>query len=94
MPDVSRNYLTYALCHWDCVGPGSSLQLAVSAFSHAVFWRKMHATKALEYADRFYARTIIRTQKEIKELSNEKIDHLVVATLLMTNYEVYMHSIF
>jgi hypothetical protein len=51
----------------------------------------MHENKALEDADRFYARCIIQTQKEMKELSTERIDHLVIATLLMMNYEVYMH---
>lgn len=45
--------------------------------------------KALEDADRFYARCIFQTQKEMKELSRDGIDHLVVATLLMTNYEVH-----
>lgn len=88
MPDIGCDYLTYALGNWNRAGPGSSLQLAVSAFSHAVFFRQMRVSKAAEDADRFYARSIIQTQKEIKELSNERIDHLVVATLLMTNYEV------
>jgi hypothetical protein len=88
MPDIGHDYMTYSLCHWDRAGPGSSLQLAVAAFSHAVFWRRTGASKALEDADRFYARTIIQTQKEMKGLTTERIDHLVVATLLMTNYEV------
>ncbi|KAE9375375.1 hypothetical protein N431DRAFT_333214 [Stipitochalara longipes BDJ] len=92
MPDIGRDYMTYSLCHWSRAGPGSSLQLAVSAFSHAVFWRRMGAPKALETADRFYARCIVQTQKEMRELSNEKIDHLVVATLLMTNYENFMYG--
>jgi hypothetical protein len=88
MPDIGHDYLTYALYHWNSAGPGSSLHLAVSAFSHAVFWRGRRISQALENADRFYVRSIMKTQKEIKELSTESIDHLVVATLLMTNYEV------
>jgi hypothetical protein len=88
MPDIGHDYLTYALPYWHRAGPDSSLRLALSAFSLAVFGRARRLDKALRDADRFYVRSIIKTQAEIKELSSESIDHLLVSTMLMTNYEV------
>jgi hypothetical protein len=87
MPGIEYDYFTYALVHWDRAELGLSLHLAVSVFLRVVFWRERRVNKALEDAEGFYVRSIIKTQKEIKELSNETIDQLIVAVLLVTSPE-------
>ncbi|RDW57195.1 hypothetical protein BP5796_12645 [Coleophoma crateriformis] len=92
MPDIGQDYLTYALAHYDRARPDSSLHLAVSAFSLASFGRARRVSRALEAAHGFYARSITTTQKELSELADENLDHLVVATLLMSQYENTMYG--
>jgi hypothetical protein len=81
-------YSTYALCRWNLIRSDSSIYLAASAFSLAAFGAARHANEAFEKANRFFARSIIKTRKEINELSNETIDQLIVATMLMASYDV------
>ena len=88
MPDIEHEVNSYALSSWGQAEPGSSLHLAVSAFSLAIFGRTRRIHKVLEKADKFYAQSIVKMQKEITDLSNERIDQLLITTMLMTNYEV------
>lgn len=92
--DIGHEYGSYALCHWNRARPDSSLHLAVSAFSLAVFGLARRVNKALEEADEFYARSVMKTRKEIKELSKETIDQLLVATMLMASYDVCFGLLF
>ncbi|KAK9370784.1 hypothetical protein V1509DRAFT_671592 [Lipomyces kononenkoae] len=68
--DMKDDYGTYALSRWNHTRPGSSLHLAVSAFSLA---------------------SIIKMRTEIKELSRETIDQLLVAIKLMGGYDNVMY---
>ena len=79
---------TYALCHSNFIRSDSSIYLAASVFSLAAFGAARHANEVFEKANRFFARSIIKTRKEIKELSNETIDQLAVVTMLMASYDV------
>jgi hypothetical protein len=88
LPDIGHEYGTYVLSHWNRAQPGSSLHLAFSALSHAVFGRARWVNKAIEDADRSHAQSIVRTQEEMKEFSNESIDQLLVSIMLMGTYEV------
>ena len=86
--DFGHEYCTHALRHWNHTQPDSGLHLAVSSFSLAVFGQAKRCDKALQAADKFYARWIIRARGEIEELSEEKIDELLIATMLMAGYDV------
>lgn len=67
----------------------SSLSLALSACSHAVFGRVRHVEKAFEEGETFYAQSIIKTQEQIsKNLSSENLDRLLVTIMLMAIFEV------
>ena len=92
LPDIGHDYSAYVLCHWNRAQPDSSLHLAVSAYSLAAFGRKSRMFKTLEIADNFYAQSIVKTQHEIKEPSNESIHQLLLVTILLTNYEVCLTS--
>ncbi|KAJ5805279.1 hypothetical protein N7474_011166 [Penicillium riverlandense] len=85
--DIGLEYGTYALQYWTCAATNSSLQLAVSAFSLAVFGLARNVNQALGDADRVYGKSIARIREEIANLSNGTIDQLLVATLLMASYD-------
>lgn len=91
--DIGHEYGTYALCHWNHAQPDSSLHLALSAFSLAVFGQGKSVKEAVKKADQFYVRSIIKIRKEIKHLSNETIDQALAATTLMSGYEVAVGSL-
>jgi hypothetical protein len=86
--ETGYEYGAYALCNWDCALPGSSLRLAFSALSLAIFGRANHLEQALEAAERSYVKSIHIVRNDIKTLSNETIDQLLVTTGLMGSYEV------
>jgi hypothetical protein len=86
--EIGHEYGSYALCYWDRVQPNSCLHLALSAFSLALFGRAKCMNTALKSADNFYAQSIIKIQKEIKELSSETIDQLLVVVMLMGIFHV------
>ena len=88
MPDIAHEYSSFVLDHWVAAQPDSSLRLALSAFSHAAFGRAMKAQKAVEVADKLYAQSIIRTQEEMKTLSDEAIDRLLLTIMFMSQHEV------
>lgn len=88
LPDIGHEYSTYVLSYWARARPGSSLHLALSALSHAVFGRARQVSKAIEDADKIHAQGIVRTHKELKELSDESIDQLLITIMLMSSYEV------
>ncbi|KAF2670193.1 hypothetical protein BT63DRAFT_454375 [Microthyrium microscopicum] len=85
--EFGHEYGSYALCYWNCVDSGSSLYSALSAFSLALFGQAKHSNEALDHADKFYGKSIIKTQQEIKKLSSDNIDQLLVAISLMAIYE-------
>jgi hypothetical protein len=86
--DVSLEYGAHALCDWDHARPDSSLHLAVSAFSLAIFGRVKHLNNAVRDAHRYYSRSCVRIGQEIQELSNENIDQVLTATMLLATYDV------
>ncbi|KAJ5604454.1 hypothetical protein N7510_009608 [Penicillium lagena] len=90
--DIGLEYGTYALRYWTCAAPNSSLQLAVSAFSLAVFGLARNVNRALGDAERLYGKSIARIREEIAAPSNRTIDQLLVAILLMANYDNIMRQ--
>jgi hypothetical protein len=91
LPDIGHEYSNYVIFTWVRAHPGSSLHVSLFALSHAVFGRARRVSKAIEDADRAHAQSIIKTSKDMrdmKEMSGEDIDQLLVATMLMGTYEV------
>ena len=88
LADIDRGYEAYVLDQRNRAQPDSSLHLALLAYALATFGRNKSIPKALEIAHKFYSRSIATTQHEINELSNRNIDQLMIATLLLTSYEV------
>jgi hypothetical protein len=91
LPDIGHEYSSYVVFHWARAPPGSSLHLALFAFSHAVFGRANHVEKALEDADRAHAQAIIAIRKDMEDvdqLAGEGIDQLLVTSMLMSSYQV------
>ena len=91
LPEIGHMYSEHVLFHWARARPGSGLHLALFAFSHAVFGRANHVERALEEADKAHAQSIVATQKEmedLEQLSDERIDQLLVTTMLMSSYQV------
>lgn len=85
---MGHDYGTYATYYLDRSKLGSSLHLAVSAMSLAVFGLGTGAGEALDIAKRSYAQCIMKIQKEINVLDNETINHLLITTKLMATYAV------
>lgn len=90
--DVGHEYGTYALNHWHHVRSDSSVHLALTAFSLAVFGRARRVNSALEIAGKFYTRSIIKTQREINQISSDTVEQLLIATTLMASYDVRIIS--
>ena len=88
LPDIGHEYNSFVISHWARARPGSGLHLALSALSHAVFGKARNVNKALEDADKFHAQSIMKTHKEMNELSAENIDQLLVTIMLMSSFEV------
>lgn len=93
MPDMGHDYLSYALGQWSLAATGSSLHDALAAFSLAIFGRTRRSDAILEQAEGFYAQSIIKTLRETRDLPNSNIDQLIIATLLMTTYEVSLRGL-
>jgi hypothetical protein len=90
LPDIGHEYGSYVLLYWNRARSYSSLHLALSALSHAVFGRAKQVSKAVESAQRIHAQTIVSTKKDMDEVSDESIDQLLVAVMLMGTYEVWL----
>lgn len=86
--EVRNEYGAYALCFWNSSPQDSTLRLSLSALSLVIFGRAMHSKKAFESAHYFYWRSIRSMRKEIANLSDQTIDQLLVATLIMATYDV------
>jgi hypothetical protein len=92
LPDIGHEYSNYVSLYWNRARSDSSLHLALSALSHAVFGKAKHVSKAVEDAERFHAQTIMSAKKDMDEVSNETIDQLLVAIMLMGIYEVCLRK--
>ncbi|KAI0842334.1 hypothetical protein F5Y06DRAFT_125082 [Hypoxylon sp. FL0890] len=92
LPEFAREYSHYLMAYWDKARPNSSLRLAVSAVSHAVFGRAKKADKLIEDAEKLFSRSIVKMRGEFRELTPENIEELLVTTMLMALYENIMHG--
>lgn len=88
IPDIGHEYLTYIRSYLDHSERDSSLCLAVSAISLVIFGRLKGFSQAIVEADRYYTRVISKTQSDIRNLDKVDVDELMLATMLMTHYEV------
>ncbi|OTB14946.1 hypothetical protein K445DRAFT_22966 [Daldinia sp. EC12] len=92
IPEFAREYSYFLVDFLPKVQHDSSLYLAMSAFSHAVFGRVMQSDKSIEEAERTFARGVERVQSEIRQASQNNIDELLLATMLMADYEDVMRN--
>lgn len=95
LPDIGHEYNTHVVFHWTRARPGSSLHLALFAYSHVVFGRANHVERAFEDADKAHAQALVTMQQEMKDfdqLSDGKIDQLLVTTMLMSSYQVCLQG--
>jgi hypothetical protein len=79
---------SFVLESWYQAKPDSSLRLAVSAYTLALYGRLKKVNKALDYGQRFYVHGAMKMRQEIKELSNSDIDQLLLTTMIMATYDV------
>ncbi|KAH8660424.1 hypothetical protein BX600DRAFT_438635 [Xylariales sp. PMI_506] len=77
-PDMGFEYLTYVPARLEGSLAASSLRLAVSA--------------TMKGAECYYSKCIVQTRRELKGLSAIHMDDLIIATMLMTNYENIMYQ--
>lgn len=68
--------------------PATSIELAVSAFSLVIFGRVKKAYEVLHRAESVYSRSITQLRKELSRLSNDTIDNLLVATIILSKFDV------
>ena len=92
LPEFGHEYGTYVLPLWISTRPGSSLHLAVSALSLAIFGQVKHSIKAIEAAKRFHTHSIAEAHKLMKQIPNEHIDHLLLTIMLMSSYEARLKT--
>lgn len=88
LPEFAREYSHFLTTHRDQSQPGSSLRLAMSAFSHVIYGRAMQVDKAIEDANSLFAQSVAKMRMELDELSQDNIDELILTTMLMASYEV------
>jgi hypothetical protein len=88
VPDIGREYLAFVPSHWLSSEADSSLRLALAALSLTVFGRLQGVDKAITMGQSYYGRAVRNTYDEIRHLGDVDVDELVLATMLMTHYEV------
>ncbi|KAI1408379.1 hypothetical protein F5Y13DRAFT_111593 [Hypoxylon sp. FL1857] len=92
LPEFAREYSHYVIAYWDKARPDSSLRLAVSAVSHAVFGRAKKADELIEDAEKLFSQSIGKMRSEFHELTQDNIDEVLVTTMLMAFYENIMYG--
>jgi hypothetical protein len=92
LPNIGHEYTAHVLSHWIRAKPGSSLHWAFSAISHAVFGKKRGVVKAIQVAEKSHEMAIVKTHQDMKQLSSESIDELLITIMLMSSYEVCFHG--
>lgn len=87
--DFGQEYGAGARYHSRCAEETESgLHFAVSAFSLAMFGRANNSYEMLQRAEKHYARAITELRRELKVLSNDMIDGLLIATMILSKYDV------
>lgn len=88
IPDIGHEYLNYIPSYLECSQQGSSLRLAVSALSLTVFGRLKGNSEATAKADEYYTQGIKKIYSDIEDINNVDVDELILATMVMTHFEV------
>lgn len=84
--DYQGNELIIA--QWSDAKLGSALDLALQAFSQIIFGRTQRVPEAIDQASQLYYQTVIKLNADLKNPAADKIDELLVATMLMGSFEV------
>ncbi|KAI1104373.1 hypothetical protein F4804DRAFT_192916 [Jackrogersella minutella] len=92
IPEFAREYFHYLVAYRNKTLPDSSLHLAISALSHAVFGRAIDSDKALEDAELLFSRSIAQMQSGFQEMTQENIHELLITAMLMAFYENIMYG--
>ncbi|KAI1136295.1 hypothetical protein F5Y05DRAFT_117244 [Hypoxylon sp. FL0543] len=92
LPEFAREYSHYLTAYWDKTQRDSSLRLAVSAVSHAVFGRAKKAEKLIKDAEKIFSQSIVKMRNEFNGLTQDNIDEVLVTTMLMAFYENVMYA--
>lgn len=88
LSEPGHEYNVHVLEHWVRAKPGSSLHLALTALSHAVFGRAKNVPKAIAEGERAYVSALNRTKLAVSRQEEESTDSLLLTTMLMGFYEV------
>jgi hypothetical protein len=88
--DIGHEYSTYTFSDWDRAQPDSSVRLAWSALTLALFGRARLSNAALRRAETLYAQSIVSMRTELKSVTPETYSQLLVATRLMDSCEVHL----
>ncbi|KAJ5309209.1 hypothetical protein N7508_004588 [Penicillium antarcticum] len=91
--EPGQEFVSHVLPYWEYAEPDSSLRLAMTAYSNAVFGRSKGVRSALCLAEKAYMKTVEQTLEEMKTLSANKIYQVVLAMMLMGSYENVMFSL-
>lgn len=89
--DVMNTEPEYSSCitlHWRKTSSDSSLHLALSTLTHAIFGHAKQVDKAIEKAHGFYCRAVTKLHTELKNVANQEIDKFLITTMLLGSYEV------
>ena len=93
LTEPGQEFVSYVLPYWELAEPDSSLRLAMTAYSNAVFGRNKGVRSALCLAKKTYTKTVKQTLEEMKTLSASTIYQAVLAMMLMGSYENVMYSL-
>jgi hypothetical protein len=86
--DVGQEHSTYTFSDWDRAQPDSSVRLAWSALTLALFGRIRRSDAALRRSETLYAQSIVSMREELKNLTPETFNQVLVATRLMGTCEI------
>lgn len=93
LAEPGQEFVSHVLPYWEHAEHNSSLRLAMTAYSHAVFGRNKGVRSALCLAEKTYAQTVKQTLEEMKTVSTSTIYQVVLAMMLMGSYENVMFSL-
>ncbi|KAJ5946479.1 hypothetical protein N7454_003318 [Penicillium verhagenii] len=93
LQEIESEYGACALRFWEDCDSRSTLRLAVFAFALAKFGKAVRSSSAIKNAELVYWSCIKRMQAEVASVSNETIDQLLVATVLMALYDVIVEGL-
>ena len=88
LDDFGNDHSLYLVPHWHRAPSDSSLKIALLAVAHAAFGCARPSDAAVRDADVLYHQTVTRVKDEIRTVSANNIEYLLLAVKQMENFEV------